>query len=256
MASGAVSLLCYSGFIESHWRYLYLLGSLTACFGCVVRYYVKNHPAKEILKYQTLNEQFKSFWAKRKMILLVALASGFGYSTYSIAIVLMNGFIPLITNITQVQASGLNTLLLIIDLAALPVFGLLASRFSRQKMMVAAAACAALSGIPLFLLLEGATLFTVIIIRICLVIIGVWFTATFHAWSQSLVPETHRYAVISIGYALGSQLLGSPTASISLWLFNKTQMVSSASWYWILLGLISSLWIAKVTANIPKQRKC
>jgi thiamine-phosphate diphosphorylase len=82
-------------------------------------------------------------------------------------------------------------------------------------------------------------------LRSVCVIFGVAFFAPFHAWAQQLIPPTCRYAVISFGYALGSQLLGSPTAALALWCFQKTRMISSVAWYWMVLGLASSLSIAK-----------
>lgn len=101
-----------------------------------------------------------------------------------------------------------------------------------------------LFAIPLFNLLEKASFIGVIGIRACFVISGVAFFAPFHAWAQQLIPPAYRYAVISFGYAIGSQVIGGPTAAISLWCFKKTEIVSSVSWYWMVLAIASSLAIA------------
>jgi MHS family proline/betaine transporter-like MFS transporter len=98
--------------------------------------------------------------------------------------------------------------------------------------------------IPLFLFLEGASLVGVVFVRTILVILGVAFFAPFYAWAGQLVPSNARYAIISLGYALGYQVLGSPTAALALWCFQKTGMVSSVAWYWMFLGLLSSAAIA------------
>ena len=105
---------------------------------------------------------------------------------------------------------------------------------------------------PLLMSLEGASLVQIIGVRIVFVIFGVAFFAPFHAWAQQLIPSTCRYAVISLGYALGSQLLGSPTASLALWCFQKTGMISSVAWYWLGLGLISSL---SIVMTLPIRNK-
>jgi hypothetical protein len=138
-----------------------------------------------------------------------------------------------------------NTFLLSADFLLLPLFEILANRFSREKMMTLAGLLAMLSGLPLFWLLEGASFSLMILIRLILVVIGVWFSAPLHAWSQTLVPSSHRYTVISFGYALGTQLLGGPTATISLWLFQKTDWIASIGLYWIALGLLASYCVAK-----------
>lgn len=101
--------------------------------------------------------------------------------------------------------------------------------------------CVTLFSMPLLISIQGASIAQIIGIRLVFVLFGVAFFAPFHAWAQQLIPAQCRYAMISLGYALGSQLLGSPTAAIALWSFQQTGMVSSVAWYWIALGFISSL---------------
>ncbi len=253
-ASFGVSLLSYYQIIDSGWRVLYLFGCVTAVFACMIRRGPDSTTLpKPSLKFpQTLSNLGRIFWIYRKPLLFIIIGSGFTYANYSIALVLMNGFIPLVSSLTKAQVMGINTSLLVLDLCTLPLFGYLASKISREKMMLMASLTIVFSAIPLFALLKDATLMSVIGIRICLVIFGVAFCAPFHAWAQQLIPPAHRYAVISFGYALGSQLIGGPTAAISLWCFKKTAIVSSASWYWMVLAIASSLSLAISLRTIPK----
>lgn len=247
LASAGVSALCFIDSVESHWRSLYLIGCLTAVFGCVLRKFQAYGPTEpEPKQYPKLPSLFKMIWQWRKAVLMIAIISGFSYATYVIALVLMNGFIPIISDMTKQQMANLNFFLLGFDLMALPVFGYLAQKYSRRNTMIISAIAAALGGIPMFMLLENATFGTVIMIRLGLVIIGVGFSATFHAWSQSLLPLQARYAIISFSYSLGSQIFGGPTASISLWLFKHTEMISSASWYWIVLAVLATCALLKI----------
>ncbi len=248
LASIGVSILgSYDLILHDWWRILYFIGCFTACFGCLLRMKMHSKPFfSKKNQFNSFREIIRTCWEMRETFLTITVASGFTYATYSLALVMMNGFIPLVSDITKMQMMKLNTFLLLFDFLSLPFFGLLAHRFSRERMMIAAAVSAALSGIPLFMLLNGAKLYSVIVIRLCLVTMGVWFSATFHSWSQKLVPQPYRYTILSLAYAIGSQLFGGPTASISLWLFQRTQMISSASWYWVFLGILSTILIAKV----------
>jgi MFS family permease len=246
LASAGVSLVSYYQLLDSGWRWLYLFGCATAFFGCMVRRQLDSSrldqsPVKITRGFSNLG---KIFWSYRRALLLIMVCSGFSYATYSIALVLMNGFIPLVSPITKIEMMGWNTSLLLLDFFALPFFGWLSSKTSREKVMLAAALSVVFAAVPLVQLLEGADLITVIIVRICFVIIGVSFSAPFYAWAQQLAPPSHRYAILSLGYALGSQLFGGPTAALSLWLFKKTGMITSISWYWLLLASASSLAIA------------
>lgn len=241
LASGGVSLLCCSKSVEFGWRFLYLFGCLTALFGCLLRKNIHlNHPISSKPKPSPKNLR-TILWEYRRQLLLIALCSGLSYANYSISLVVINGFIPLVSSLTKEQMSGMNTLLLIIDFASLPAFGWLSSKISREKLMTGIALTITLSAIPLFSLLENATFATIIAIRIALVLLGVAFSAPFHAWAQQVIPAVHRYLIISFGYAIGTQLFGGPSAAISLWLYKHTGIPSSISWYWMALALANCI---------------
>jgi MHS family proline/betaine transporter-like MFS transporter len=254
LASAGISLLSHYQKVDSLWRLLYLFGCIMTLFGCMMRRRTFEGATKKPLPFTNkLNDLGKIFWTYKKPLLSIMVVSGFSYATYSIALVLMNGFVPLVSTLTKSQMMSLNTSLLFLDLCALPFFGWLSSKISREKLMLSSSLGAALSAIPLFMLIQEGTLMSVLIARVCLVLFGVAFSAPFHAWAQTLIPPAHRYAVISFGYALGSQVLGGPSAAISLWLFKQTNWIMSVSWYWIILALTSSvvifaLWKKK---NLP-----
>lgn len=247
-ASAGVTVFTYYNAIEWGWRALYLIGCLTAFFGFMIRRRSSSYEpgidnsAKKPL--ESLSNLINIFWTYRISLLLIAISSGFAYANYSIALILTNGFIPLVSSVTKAEMMSLNTALLIFDLCTLPVFGWIASKISREKVMLGASLAVALSGIPLFMLIPYASFAGIIAIRICFVLFGVAFFAPFHAWAQQLVPSNCRYAIVSLGYAMGSQLFGGPTAALSLWAFQTTERVSSVAWYWVVLAISSSLAIA------------
>lgn len=239
LASFGVFLLSTYDFVNPGWRLLYLSGCITALFGCLMRR--SSPPIKESIKFSESVLKLKnSLWEHRKILFFIMVCSGFGSACYSIALVLMNGLIPLVSIFTKEEIMKINTYLLILDFCALPVFGWVASKISREKLMLLSSLAVALFSIPLCLSLEGASLPHIISVRILFVIFGVAFFAPFHAWAIQLLPRDSRYAVISLGYALGSQLLGSPTAALALWCFKKTGMMASVAWYWMFLSLLSS----------------
>lgn len=251
LASAGVSILCCMNSIQDYWRILYFSGCFTAVFVAFLRvkvsfnsfFALSSHTTESSLKFI-----LKSCWKERQALMAIAVASGFSYASYTLSLVMMNGFVPLVSNVSKTEMMHLNTILLGTDFVLLPLFGILSNKFSREKMMMLSGVIAMISGFPLFWLINGASLTTVICIRLLLVMIGVWFSAPFHAWSQTLVSAPHRYTVISFGYALGSQILGGPTAAISLWLFQKTNWIVSAGWYWMILGLLASYCVYKQKA--------
>lgn len=247
LASAGVTVITFCGGITSGWRFLYLFGCVTAFFGCVMRKqsaekHLDSVPQKHF--FSSIVDLIKMFNSHRKCLLSISIVAGFGYANYIFALVFVNGFIPLVSNLTKAEMMGLNSLLLILDFCLLPVFGYLAMKISREKIMLGASICILLGAAPAFILLKGATLFIVIMVRIYFVLVGVAFFAPFHSWAQKLAPPRHRYSIISFGYAIGSQLLGGPTAALSLWSFKKTGMLASVAWYWMFLAVLSIVVIA------------
>ncbi|HNA62024.1 MAG TPA: MFS transporter [Rhabdochlamydiaceae bacterium] len=239
LASLGVFLLGYYNLTTSGWRFLYLFGCITALFGCLILR--SSHTTQPSVKSShTVTNLKNTLWTYRKALICIMITSGFASATYSIALVLMNGFIPLVSTLSKTEVMKINTYLLVLDFCALPFFGWVASKVPREKLMLSASLGVVLFAIPLILSLKGALLMDVIGVRMAFVIFGVAFFAPFHAWAQQLIPSTCRYAVISLGYALGTQALGSPTAALALWCFQKTGMMSSVVWYWMFLGLLSS----------------
>lgn len=243
LASAAVSILGSMNFIFDGWRYLYLFGCVTACFGCILRTQLSSKEMRKSPTKTTPKMFTRLYWKMRYEIGIIGLVAGFSYASYSIAFVIINGFIPLISQVTPTEMIHLNTFLLVIDFITLPLFSILTRYVGREKMMALAALAAAIFGIPLFMLLENATLLTVLAVRLCFVLIGVSFSATFYSWAQSIVPQEHCYAIIAFGYAIGSQIIGGPTSAISLWIYQQSGIACSVGCYWAILGLFSSLLI-------------
>ena len=136
-----------------------------------------------------------------------------------------------------------------------PVFGWLAARYSREKIMLLAAVSIAITSLPFFALLHEVDITLIFIIRTFIVLFGVAFSAPFHAWAQAQVPSEHRYFLISFAYALGSQILGGPTALISLWLFKVSGTAPFASIYWLFLSLMMSFILFRMMAIDPLKRR-
>lgn len=215
-ASGIVTLMSSQSLLEEGWRCLFWTGGATALIGIIFRW-------QSTETSQNLTERSIPFVAVLKLyfwpFLGIIFASGFSYTIYSLAFTLMNGFIPLVTVLSKAQVMQVNTLLLIYDMLCLPVMGYLAGRWGKEKVMMTGAVCSGLGAIPMFYFLDHASLGTVIGIRVAIITFGVAFAAPYYAWAIERIPSRHRYLILSLGGALGSQLIGMPTSAICLWMY-------------------------------------
>jgi len=246
LASLAVTILSYCGNVESSWRILFLAGAVTAILGV----WLRGRQLNEIVAPKTtLSSSWKILWQWRSSLLAVIVVSGFSYMTYSLAFTLMNGFIPLVTSVTKTEVISVNTILLFFDLLLLPLFGWFANVVTKERLMLFAAVFAALSCFPLFMALENASFPIVVIMRVAIVTLGVAFSATYHAWTQELIPQAHRYTIISVGYAIGSQLIGAPSAAISLWLFRHSGWTGAPALYLFITASLAAIVVYKFSKS-------
>lgn len=243
LASFLVALFSYYGIMETRWRVLFWFGGFTALAGFVLRLTAKNAPV-------VIDNQKKLPLKHYQTTLLsLMIASGFSHVTYALTFTLMNGFIPLITSLSKREVMQANTWLLILDMGLLPCFGYLATRFGKEKIMLLGALGAFFGGIPLFMLLSEASLGRVIFVRILILMLGVAFAAPYYAWSLEQVPVKQRYRLLSLGSALGSQLIGAPAPAVCLWLYQKANWSAAPGLYLALMGALATVALGHPVIN-------
>jgi MHS family proline/betaine transporter-like MFS transporter len=240
IASALVTFFSHQGYMEEGWRILFWLGGATAILGVILRLkaregkeFIVSHGEKRMSLLKMLSEH-------KKPLLLISLAYGFSYTTYSLPFNLMNGYIPLVTKLTKTDVMKDNTTLLIIDMLLLPCFGYLANRWGKEKVMLAGSLGSIVCAGPLFYFLTQGTLEMVFTVRLSIVMLGAAFAAPYHAWAIERVAPQYRFTVLSLAGALGSQLIGAPTAAICLWLYQKLGWVSSPSLYLIVVAALAT----------------
>ncbi|MGL4348067.1 MAG: MFS transporter [Chlamydiales bacterium] len=235
IASAITSYMSRYTDLESTWRILFWGGGATAIIGCYLR--CSNITHNVIRDKLSLLSILKK---NKKVLISIIIASGFSYSIYSLAFSLMNGYIPLITSFSKTTMLQINTILIGIDMLLLPLFGYLSNRLGMEKVMITGATLASVCAIPLFAILQHGTLPIIILVRIIIVVLGVSFSATYHAWTLNLTTPCKRYLILSLAYAFGSQCIGMPTASICLWLYKITNWSGAPGIYLMCLGILAS----------------
>lgn len=239
MASTTITLLSVYGDMQSLWRIPFWIGFLTALGGIFIRSRAKepmclNSHSKHLPILATL----KKHW---KPLLAVIGMAGYSSANYMLAMILPNGFLPKVANINATETMAINSILLVADMAMLPLFGLLAEKLTPRKSLLFALLTSLTLCIPLYAAFENANWMQIIVIRSILVCLGVWFSAPLHAWMQTLVPVESRYLILSLGYSLGVQLIGAPAISISLLLYRETSWVCAPGLYWFASAIFAGV---------------
>jgi len=216
LASAAVTLVLASN--HDAWRLCFWVGGSTGLVGYILRRYSYSPAeAKAFDSYQL--SSFVSLWSNRANVLRVAMATGFGHITATIPFVFMNSFVPLITTISLETMMLLNTVLLVFDMVLIPLLGRVTLKYEGVKVMVVSSLILAVSIVPLFVYLPGASLEYVAFVRVWIVFWGVVFLCPMNFWFKGLFPSSERYFLVGMGGALGATTIGRLTTPVSLWLW-------------------------------------
>ncbi len=247
LASLIVTLVgfCLERGSEPFWRVPFFIGSLCGFVGLSLR-----AGAKQVLigTRSSIRSHFDVVWNYRLQVLSIVFVSGFSYAIYTFSVTLMNGYLPLVSTISKHQASALNTLLLLIDFLLLPLFGMLAQKWGKERLMMTSCIGTILFSIPLFSLLNQSTILVAFFVRFTLITAGVAFSAAYHHWAQEKAPPTVRFTAVATAAALGAQLIGKPSALIALWLFQKTGWVFAPALY-----LVATAFAAFVSLRVQRS---
>ncbi len=194
----------------------------------------------------------KALWGHRRAILAVAVATGFSYANYATAFTFMNGFLPLTTPLSSSTVLAINSLLLFVDMALLPIFGWLGGKIGKERLMMWSACGMAFLAIPLFASIAVESTGAIITMRALFMMLGVAFAAPMQAWAQELLPSTLRYTSLSLAVALGAQSLGTPASAIMLWSYHATGWLIAPAFYIAALALITWRIVATTKSTAPE----
>lgn len=236
-ASVLVALFGRLGDLSIQWPWLFRIGSLIALYGLLLRFNRIQEVVSQRSTTMTLSWyiNLKQYW---KVLLALMAASGFSYATYTFSFILIQGYMPLVSSLTHQNLLEVNIVLILLDIMLLPVFGYLATQWGHRHQMLGAALSMCMSTPFIFYLMQQATFPSLLFCRIWIVLLGVAFSATYHAWVQTLLPHEARSRIASLGYTLGSRIIGLPTSVIALWLFQKTGLIGTPIFY---LGITAGL---------------
>ncbi len=231
-----------------HWRMLYFAGTFSALAGIAVRKNVLTESAqRETLRFSDLTDEWRA-------IVRIALVMGYSYGNYYLIANLFNTFLPLVSNIGLQEAMTLNTVLLLLDMLLLPFFGHLSKRIEKERLMLSALIAGLVLSLPFFILLDGASAALASGIRISLMVIGVCFSATYHAWAMEQCSPKVRFSVCALGMSLGSRLIGAPMPALSLWLYHRTNWTGSAAIPVLIAALLALVPLLKSRAAAAARR--
>lgn len=220
-----------------YWRFAFIIGGVTSVIGLVVRITsnIDDH-AMDTIKQPSV---YKAIQTNKLYAFKLMLAGSFSYITYSMSIVFMNNFVPLVTSIKYSTMMSLNTVLLVGDMLLLLIIPRFApsnlDRFLGINALIFSILCfTVLVSIP-----HTNSIAIVVFLRILLVLPSVAFSSVLYAWAFRKFSGP-KYLLFGISYTLGYEILGKQSTTICLWLLHKAGYLAPAI-YIAIIGTIISI---------------
>lgn len=236
---GLASLM--AAWVGSHpahpWRYAFYASVLATAPVLGLRLAARDVP----INLQQKTRSFKLILANKYQLLRIIIVSSFSYVTYTVPFVFMNVLMPLLSSISNVQMLSYTSLLSVLDVVLICLFGFLVDKFAYHRWMALMALLLASTIVPLFYYLPKASLLEVTLIRIWIVILGVAFAVPLNAWFFNLIKGSEKYLMTGLGYALGTELLGRNTTVVCLALFYYFHSSLAPAFYIMAVSVAASL---------------
>ncbi|WP_341761246.1 MFS transporter [Candidatus Tisiphia endosymbiont of Thecophora atra] len=235
-----ISNILISSNHHEYWRLCFILGGSTGIVGIYLRRYSNTSQRAIEQKSSTSNVILNN----KCNILRVSIVSGFSYMTYVIPFVVMNSFVPLITSISLEAMMSVNTILLIIDVAMIPLVGHFIKKYRPVDVMIVSTSILFISIVPLWLYITDASVWYINFVRLWIITLGVTFACPLNYWLNSLFRSSDKYMLVSIGDALGTSIFGrsTPTVCIAIWHFTGS---SIAIGVYIAMITLVTIWAVK-----------
>lgn len=187
---------------------------------------------------------YLQLWKARQPIMRIAIVAGFGYLTYTIPLLFMNSFVPIVTTITYSTMMQYLPLFMVLDILLIGWIAKIGPKYDHNNLMAVASSLVALSIIPLFAGLQGASIFYVTAVRCWIIFLGVVFSCFLTIWSKAQVATEAPYVTIGLATILGSSLFGKSAAVICFYLFHRFNSPIAPACYIALLAFGATLIMA------------
>lgn len=257
----AIGFLCTQEFMPDWgWRIPFICGGFFGLFGYYIRHKVEETATFEEVKEnkQVLNYPVKELLKTQFPSLLIAIGICMGFIVpFYIITTYTNEILKTDLHLTTSEILGLNSGLMILWIALLPLMGKLADRIGIRLLMGAAASFLAVIAYPLFKFsMASPELWKILIMQGVVSVCGIAFSAPFCAVFAYLFPAQQRYSGSGLAYALGAALFGGFAPLMALKLVEVTGDASAPGFLLIcssVVGFLSVVAARKVDAHISSR---
>ena len=224
------------------WRLPFLGGLLIGVVGWRMRRGLQETP--EFLQMQDAGrtEERPALQALREMPLRVLQVAGIvlllGVGVYTL-FVWMPTYLTHFVKPPVPHALLINTLCMVILIAAMPVAGLLADRFGYKIVLASGALVTGVVVYPLFIWIDSGTMLATSVALTIFAITNGCIQGAMAVAMVQLFPARLRYSGMAIGYNLTLAIFGGTAPVVATWLIKTFNDLTAPAWYVIVISAVT-----------------
>ncbi|MTH94723.1 MFS transporter, partial [Roseibium sp. RKSG952] len=261
LGSGVVTGMAYvfsdAQLTDGIWRYAFLSGIVIMIIGIVLRRSLilpehiepedKVHPGRS-----PAIVAIRNYWTD--ILRVAALAASANVSFY-IVFVFSAAYLASSTDLSTAVAMELNTFTLFVQLATIPVSGLLSDRFGRRRVLMIGNGLLLLLAFPMMLVMSHPDAGLIVLGQVGFAILIGGLQGTNPIMMAEIPSKGVRVSVVSIGHNLALALFGGTAPAVATFLVQKTGHGTSPAIYIMVFALAAflSLLLVKTTRGKDLQ---
>jgi MFS transporter, MHS family, proline/betaine transporter len=231
------------------WRIPFILGLGVGLGGIAIRRYFVERVPHQAPSRSPLGEALQSHW--RTTLHFVALVAGLTVGFYT-TFVYSATWLAQVARVPARTALTINTVAMALSLVASLGAGALSDRIGRRPVLLGWAGGLTLLAYPLMALMARGTTGGILAGQIGLALLVAAGCGALPATMAELAPWRVRCTVVSVGYNLGTALLGGTTPLIGAWLVARSRAPLAPAVYLAAAGgvsFVAALWLPRTARH-------
>jgi MHS family proline/betaine transporter-like MFS transporter len=237
LVASLLGILLTSDFMPDwSWRLAFIFGGFISLLGILYRKSLIESPqfkpaTEHSLPIMVMIKRFP------RELLAAMFMGGFAVISFATTITFITPVFMAEGLINAHELMFLESGLTLLGMLALVPIGLIADKFSPQKVLIYGSWALTIFGYPLLYLIDSHKVVNLVFASSCLIIINEMVVGPTHAFLKNLFPMGYRYRGSAFGYCIGMSLFGGVTPLVESYLYSYTNHFTAISLWLAFIGL-------------------
>ncbi|MCF3948376.1 MFS transporter [Acidiphilium iwatense] len=238
------------------WRLPFLLAAPLGLIGLYIRLRLEDTPKFRELKetHHITKAPVTELVATHRRKIVIALGVAFLNAVgFYLVLSYMPTYLMTEMHVGSVESFIATSITLLVYIGLIFLMGRLSDRFGRKTLLIAASVLFIVFTVPLFMILQGATLFVIILVEIAFGAMLTINDGTLPCFLAEIFPTKVRYSGFAFSFNLANALFGGTAPFVATWLIGLTGSKLAPAWYLMFAALVAlvAMLYSRETAGKP-----